>query len=84
MIAWYTALALASENKVVSHSASENSIPRGTGFKDFVSIGPHWASKGCVIFTNTQYILTIEALVTFRAIMLQRCENNLGRRLGTA
>jgi histidine ammonia-lyase len=62
MAAQYTAAALASENKVLAHPASVDSIPTSANFEDFVSMGPAAARKAMEILRNVEYIVAIELL----------------------
>ncbi len=55
-----TAAALASENKILSHPASADSIPTSANQEDFVSMGMSAALKATKIFSNVQYIISIE------------------------
>ena len=64
----YTAAALASENKVLSHPASVDSIPTSANFEDFVSMGPIAARKAREILNNTEYIVAIELLCAAQAV----------------
>jgi histidine ammonia-lyase len=72
MLVQYTAAALASENKVLAHPASADSIPTSAGFEDFVSMGPHAARKGREILRNVASILAGELLVTAQGVDLRR------------
>ena len=67
MTAQYTAAALASENKVLAHPASADTIPTSAGFEDFVSMGTTAAHKAKQTLTNTQYIVAIELLCAAQA-----------------
>ncbi len=67
MTAQYTAAALASENKVLAHPASADSIPTSAGFEDFVSMGTTAAQKARQILANTEYIVAIELLLATQA-----------------
>ncbi len=67
MTAQYTAAALASENKVLAHPASADSIPTSAGFEDFVSMGTVAAHKARQILANTEYIVAIELLLAAQA-----------------
>lgn len=58
----YTAAALTSENKSLSHPASVDSIPTSANFEDFVSMGPNAARKTTEILRNTEYVVAIELL----------------------
>ncbi len=60
MILQYTAASLASENKVLSHPASADSIPSCEDREDHVSMAPIAARKAYDILKNIEYILAIE------------------------
>jgi histidine ammonia-lyase len=62
MIAQYTAAALVSENKVLSHPACVDSIPTSAGKEDHVSMGLHSALKARRILENVQNVIAIELL----------------------
>jgi histidine ammonia-lyase len=70
MIAQYTAAALVSENKVLSHPASVDSIPSSGDQEDHVSMGMTAAVKLLQVARNVQAILAIEALCAAQAIDL--------------
>jgi len=71
MLVQYMAAALASENKVLAHPASADSIPTSAGFEDFVSMGPHAARKGRDILRNVASILAGELLVAAQGVDLR-------------
>ena len=60
MISQYTAAALVSENKVLAHPASVDSIPTSANQEDHVSMGTHACRKARAIFENTLSVLAIE------------------------
>lgn len=62
MIAQVTAAALASENKILAHPASVDSIPTSGNKEDHVSMGMGAALKLKQVLTNCEYILAIELL----------------------
>lgn len=62
MIAQYTAAALVSENKVLAHPASVDSIPTSANQEDHVSMGATAARKARAIFKNAVSVLAIELL----------------------
>jgi histidine ammonia-lyase len=62
MLAQVTAAALASENKVLSHPASVDSIPTSGNQEDHVSMGMGSALKLRQILENAEHILAIELL----------------------
>lgn len=68
MIAQYTAAALVSENKVLAHPASVDSIPTSANQEDHVSMGSIAARKLGSILGNVQNILAIEILCACQAL----------------
>ncbi|MEM3731779.1 MAG: histidine ammonia-lyase [Candidatus Bathyarchaeia archaeon] len=70
----YTAAALASENKVLSHPSCVDSIPTSANFEDFVSMGVTAAQKAKQILENVEYIIAIELICAAQAIDLREPE----------
>ncbi|MEF8874485.1 MAG: histidine ammonia-lyase [Candidatus Thermoplasmatota archaeon] len=68
MIAQYTAASLVSENKVLSHPASVDSIPTSAGQEDHVSMGTISARHARDIVENVQYTVAIEMLSAAQAL----------------
>jgi histidine ammonia-lyase len=68
MIAQYTAAGLVSENKVLSHPASVDSIPTSANSEDHVSMSTHAARKMRTVLGNAQSVLAIELLVAAQAL----------------
>jgi histidine ammonia-lyase len=68
MLAQYTAASLVSENKVLSHPASADSIPTSANQEDHVSMGAHAARKATQILRNAQQVLAIELVVAAQAV----------------
>jgi len=62
MIAHVTAAALVSENKVLSHPSSVDSVPTSTDKEDHVSMGVMSGRKLHQIIENTKNVLAIEIL----------------------
>jgi histidine ammonia-lyase len=62
MIAQYAAAALVSENKVLAHPASVDSIPSSANQEDHVSMGTIAARKAKEILKNAQNVIAIELL----------------------
>lgn len=62
MILQYTAAALVSENKVLAHPGSVDSIPTSANQEDHVSMGSISARKLHTILSNVQNIVAIELL----------------------
>jgi len=70
MIAQVTAAALASENKVLAHPASADSIPTSGNKEDYVSMGMAAALKLYPLLSNLSGILAIELLAAGQALDL--------------
>ena len=70
MIAQYTAAALVSENKVLSHPASVDSIPTSANKEDHVSMGTIAARKCREIADNVEQVIAIELLCAAQALDL--------------
>jgi histidine ammonia-lyase len=68
MMPQVTAAALVSENKVLSHPASVDSITTSGNKEDFVSMGMTAANKLLQVVTNTRNVLAIEALAAAQAL----------------
>ena len=68
MIPHVVAAALTSENKVLSHPASVDSIPTSADKEDHVSMGPISARKAREIINNVAHILAIELLASAQAL----------------
>jgi histidine ammonia-lyase len=81
MIAQVTAAALVSENKVLCHPASVDSIPTSANQEDFVSMGTHAARKAFEVIDNAETIIGIELLAGCQALDFRE---NLSPGKGTA
>jgi len=68
MIAQYTAAALVSENKVLAHPASVDSIPTSAGQEDHVSMGSISARHAWEILRNVENVIAIEFLAAAQGI----------------
>ena len=68
MMAQVTAAALASENKVLAHPASVDSITTSGNKEDYVSMGMTGALKLRRILKNTRNIVSIEAMAAAQAL----------------
>jgi histidine ammonia-lyase len=68
MIAQYTAASLVSENKVLSHPASVDSIPTSANTEDHVSMSTHAARKMRTVLGNVQSVIAIELLAASQAL----------------
>jgi histidine ammonia-lyase len=81
MIVQYSAAALVSENKVLAHPASVDSIPSSANQEDHVSMGTIAARKAREIMENVRRVLAMEIMCACQGIDL-RGNKGLGR--GTA
>lgn len=68
MIAQLTAASLVSENKVLAHPASVDSIPTSANQEDHVSMGTIGAVKARTIINNSAYVLCIELMAACQAL----------------
>jgi histidine ammonia-lyase len=68
MIAQYSAASLVSENKVLAHPASVDSIPSSANQEDHVSMGTTAARQALSIYNNVVYVVAIELMVAAQAI----------------
>ncbi len=72
MIAQVAAASLVSENKVLAHPASVDSIPSSAGREDHVSMGATAALKFATIHDHVRTVLAIELLCAAQGIDLRR------------
>ncbi|HID87487.1 MAG TPA: histidine ammonia-lyase, partial [Anaerolineae bacterium] len=86
MMTQYTAAALASENKVLAHPASADTIPTSADTEDHVSMGITAARHAREVLRNVETILAIELFAAAQAIDLrrERAARPLQLGLGTA
>ena len=68
MIPQYVAASLVSENKVLAHPASVDSIPTSAGQEDHVSMGNAAGLKALQVLANAERTLAIELLAGTQAI----------------
>lgn len=80
MIAQYAAAALVSENKVLAHPASVDSIPSSGNQEDHVSMGTIAARKARDICDNVSRVIAIELVTAAQGIDLNA--RTIGKRLG--
>lgn len=78
MIVQYSAASLVSENKVLAHPASVDSIPSSANQEDHVSMGTIAARKARDILDNSRRVLAMEILGACQAIDL-RGNKGLGK-----
>ncbi|MDW8284458.1 MAG: histidine ammonia-lyase, partial [Myxococcales bacterium] len=72
MMAQVTAAALVSENKLLCHPASVDSIPSSAGREDHVSMGVHAAGKFARVVDNVLTVLAIELCCAAQGLDLRR------------
>ncbi|AFM41194.1 histidine ammonia-lyase [Desulfosporosinus acidiphilus SJ4] len=80
MIVQYAAASLVSENKILAHPASVDSIPSSANQEDHVSMGTIAARKARSIIENAANVLAMELLAACQGIDLRRRAGEL--RLG--
>ena len=81
MIAQYSAAALVSENKILAHPASVDSIPSSANQEDHVSMGTVAARKARSILENLRRVLAIEVLAACQAVDLRAAAGGPGPEL---
>ena len=82
MIVQYTAASLCTENKILAHPASVDTIPTSANVEDHVSMGATAALKLRQINENLENILSIELFCAAQGIDLRRRRLNSEPRLG--
>ena len=78
MIVQYSAAAVVSENKVLAHPASVDSIPSSANQEDHVSMGTIAARQAAEILDNARKVLAMELLTACQAVDL-RGNKGLGK-----
>ncbi|HEY6191674.1 MAG TPA: histidine ammonia-lyase [Bacteroidota bacterium] len=81
MIAQYTAASMVSENKVLAHPASVDSIPTSANQEDHNSMGSISAHKAWQVLRNTETVLAIELMVAAQGIDFSRIHPDSGRKM---
>jgi len=74
MLLQYTAAALVSENKVLAHPASVDSIPTSANQEDHVSMGPIAGRHAQSVLSAVERIVALELLCAARALDLRLAE----------
>jgi histidine ammonia-lyase len=82
MMAQYTAASLVSENKVLAHPASVDSVPTSANAEDHVSMSTIAARKAREIIQNVETVLGIEFLCAAQGIDLRRKDFSIPEDLG--
>ena len=80
MLAQYTAASLTSENKLLAHPASVDSIPTSGLQEDLVSMGMNSALKVMKSLKNCRYVIAIELLCGAQALELRM--SSIGKKAG--
>ena len=78
MIVQYSAASLVSENKVLAHPASVDSIPSSANQEDHVSMGSISVNKASTILSNVQSVIAMEYFTSAQAIDLRNASDRLG------
>ena len=76
MVLQYTAAALVSENKVLGHPASIDSIPTSANQEDHVSMGPIAGRHARLALEATERVIALELLVAAQALELRMAERD--------
>ncbi len=79
MIAQYTAASLVSENKVLAHPASVDSIPTSANQEDHNSMGSIAAHKLLQVLKNVRTVLAIELMVGAQGLDMARPHPKTGK-----
>jgi histidine ammonia-lyase len=82
MIVQYTAASLCTENKILSHPASVDTIPSSANVEDHVSMGATAALKLRQVAENLELILSLELLCAAQAVDLRRKAIGKDKQLG--
>jgi histidine ammonia-lyase len=82
MLVQYTAAALASENKVLAHPASVDTIPTSANTEDHVSMGATAALQARQVAANVEGILALELFAAAQGIDFRREVLGDGAQLG--
>ncbi len=82
MILQYTAAALATENKVLAHPASVDTIPTSANVEDHVSMGVTSGLKLREVAWNVEHIIAIELMAAAQGIDFRRRALGQEKRLG--
>ncbi len=78
MIPQVVAAAVVSENKVLCHPASADSIPTGANIEDHVSMGTIAARNAMRVADNVATVLAIECMAAAQAVELRRSRPGAG------
>jgi histidine ammonia-lyase len=82
MIVQYTAASLCTENKILAHPASVDTIPSSANVEDHVSMGATAALKLRQVAENLELILSIELLCAAQGVDFRKAKIGADKRLG--
>ncbi|MBN1487142.1 MAG: histidine ammonia-lyase [Anaerolineae bacterium] len=82
MLAQYTAAALASENKVLAHPSTADSIPTSANTEDHVSMATNAAHHARRVLENVEHIIAIELLSAAQGVDFRREQLGSAAELG--
>ncbi len=82
MIVQYTAAALCTENKILSHPASVDTIPSSANVEDHVSMGATAALKLRQVAENLETILALELFCAAQAVDFRKKALGVDKNLG--
>jgi histidine ammonia-lyase len=82
MIVQYTAAALCTENKVLAHPASVDTIPSSANVEDHVSMGVTAVLKLRQVTENLEIILSLEALCAAQGVDFRKRSIGEDKQLG--
>ena len=82
MIVQYTAAALCTENKILAHPASVDTIPSSANVEDHVSMGATAALKLRQVAENLELILSMELFCAAQGVDFRRKQIGADKKLG--
>ncbi|MBK8302487.1 MAG: histidine ammonia-lyase [Chloracidobacterium sp.] len=82
MILQYTAAALCTENKILAHPASVDTIPSSANVEDHVSMGATGALKLRQVAENLETILSLELMCAAQGVDFRKKALGANKRLG--
>jgi len=82
MIGQYTAAALASQNKVLAHPSTADTIPTSANTEDHVSMAANAVHHAQQVVDNVEHIVAIELLTAAQGVDFRREQLGAAARLG--
>jgi histidine ammonia-lyase len=83
MILQYTAASLVSENKILSHPASVDSLPVSADQEDYVSMGMNAVIKARKVLDNVRKVISIELIIGAQALEMVLKESGDKNSIGS-